>query len=377
MKQIAQLSDCIFRLLRSVYLKCPERLQPSMKRAFYWFAIRARALRHLRRVHRGSRVQFLAVEVADLEPYEFLGPAGDEVRVQSVVSLVSPGTERGILCGLPRTPRRFPHTPGYSAAGTVVEVGRRITDFQVGDRVTGSLHHTSHATTPPTYLFKIPERVSYEEGSFAVLGIVALQGVRKARITAGDRVAVVGQGLIGQIANRLARLAGASSVIAMAMTRAREPISRGPGGADEFLAIGEDPEAVSRIGADVVLEVVGTTPAIIAALDSARPHGRVVLVGSSRGLARDVDIWSHAQTKSLTIVGAHSSTVAAKEAAPGRWTARQEGQLFLDLIHEGRLKVDDLITRTAPADECNDVYENLADGGGKDVGIVFEWHGCH
>ena len=175
------------------------------------------------------------------------------------------------------------------------------------------------------------------------------------------------------MAVRLARVAGANPIIAVASSRRRMGPALKPGGADEFVSLSEQPEALDALQADIVIEAVGSSRAITAAMQAARRGGTVVLLGSSRDLGRGLDWWTLAQRRNLTLVGAHISDVPSAEASAGRWTYLQEGKLFLELLASGRLDVSDLITWRPRPDECNAVYEVLADGGGEHVGIVFQW----
>lgn len=363
----------LMRLLGTLYAKTPQRLRPLGKHVFRWGLVRGEALAKRRSVERGHHIEFLDFEIAYLEPFEFVGPGPEEVLVRSERSTVSPGTERAVLCGLPGARRAFPYTPGYSTAGRVLRAGTAVRGVTAGDRVAGRMSHASHGLMKAPSLFRVPDGVSAVEASFLELGIICLQGIRKAGLRPGDRVAVIGQGLIGQLAVRLARLAGASPIIAVASSRRRMGSAVGPNGADEFVALSEDPEALERLQADVVIEAVGSARAIIQAMVAARPGGTVVLLGSSRDLGRDLDWWTVAQQREVRLVGAHISALPSKDASAGRWTYAQEGRLFLDLLASQRLAVKDLVTwHAAPAD-CNRVYEVLADGGREHVGIVFDW----
>ena len=361
------------KILGNIYGWIPVWLRPFAKRGFEGTLLWSQALVSRRRLHRGLRVEFLDFEIANLESYKFLGPGRDEVMVESDCSLVSPGTERAVLCGLPGARRSFPYVPGYSTAGRVVAVGSGVTRFRVGDLVAGRLHHASIETIAADKMFKVSDETSPEEASFIELGIITLQGMRKAGIKPGDRVAVLGQGLIGQLANRLSRLLGASWITAVATSRSRERVAMAPGGADEFVATSGATEPLRDLRADVVIEAVGTPQAVTDAMVCARDGGRVVLLGSSRGLGRDVDLWTLAQTRGLTIVGAHISAMPTQDASAGRWTYEQEGELFFDLLSSGRLAVRDLVTWEARPEECNAVYEALAAGGRGHVGIMFQW----
>ena len=361
----------LISVLGTAYAYVPPRLRPFAKRVFVKSMLRGEAIATRRRVERGRRVEFLDFEIAHLEPAEFLGAGQADVFVQSRASCVSPGTERAVLSGLPGSRRGFPYVPGYSTAGVVVRAGRK-SGLKRGDRVAGKMPHASHGVMTRASLFRIPDGVSDQEAAFLELGIICLQGVRKAVIRPGERVAVVGQGLIGQLAARLARAAGADAIVAVAASRRRMGTTL-RGGADSFVALSDGVDAIDRIEADVVIEAVGSAPAISLAMRAARRGGRVVLLGSSRDLGRGLDWWTLAQQRDVTLVGAHISALPQRDQSATLWTYDQEGRLFLDLLARGAVGVSDLITWRPKPEECNKVYEVLAGGGGEHVGIVFDW----
>lgn len=360
-------------ILGAVYTRIPVKFRPPLARAFGWTLLRIQAVAGRQSVERGRRVQYLDFEIAHLEPYEFLGPARHEVLVEALASCVSPGTERAVLMGLPGARRPFPYVPGYSVAGRVVAVGREVKDLKAGDLVAGRMAHASRGVMGLATCFKVPEGVSPEQASFMELGIITLQGIRKAMIRPGDRVAIVGMGLIGQLAARLARAVGAEPIVAVASSRRRAGPALATGGVDEFVSLSEDPARLGALQADVVIEAVGSAKAIAGAMAAARPGGTVVLLGSSRDLGRALDWWTLAQQRNITLVGAHISDMPGADSSPGRWTYQEEGRLFLDLLASGRLDVSDLITWRPGPEACNQVYEVLAEGGREHVGIVFQW----
>jgi 2-desacetyl-2-hydroxyethyl bacteriochlorophyllide A dehydrogenase len=362
----------LVKILGAVYSRIPAPMRPPLRKAFLWLLLRIQALAGRRRVERGQRVEFLDFEIAHLEPFEFLGPGRQDVLVCAGASGVSPGTERAVLCGLPGARRPFPYTPGYSVAGEVIRAGRD-SGLKPGDRVAGRMPHASRGVMTPASLFKVPDGVRDEEAAFIELGIICLQGVRKATIRPGERVAVVGQGLIGQLAMRLARIAGAEPIVAVAASGRRKETALRHGGADSFVALADDPAAIDRIEADVVIEAVGSSPAIALAVRAARPGGRVVLLGSSRDLGRNLDWFAMAQERDVRLIGAHIGVLPQRDHSLALWTYAQEGRLFLGLLARGALSMADMITwRPAPGD-CNQVYEVLAAGGRDQVGIVFDW----
>src|SRR5665647_3597414 len=101
---------------------------------------------------------------------------------------------------------------GYSSAGVVTQVGELAAGLEVGDLVAcGGAEYASHAEyayVPATLCARVPDGVGLDEAAFATVGAVALQGVRQSGVTVGDRVAVIGLGLVGQITVQLLRAAG-------------------------------------------------------------------------------------------------------------------------------------------------------------------------
>jgi threonine dehydrogenase-like Zn-dependent dehydrogenase len=360
-------------LLGWLYPRIPPGLQSPLKNAFLWTQIRLAGLLSRRTVRKGHRVAFLDFEIAHLEPFEYLSPDRSEIEVEARYSTVSPGTERAVLCGLPGARRAFSYFPGYSLAGEVRAVGSRVRGIKPGDRVAGRVKHASGDSVSADFLFRVPDGVHLSEASFIELGIITLQGIRKARITPGDTVAIVGQGLIGQLANRAARTVGAGRVIAVAPSRNRAATALAPGGATEFISLNAGTHDLAAIEADVVIEAVGNAEAILLSARCARRGGKVVLLGSSRGLSRDVELGALLKERDITMVGAHISDMPTHDSSPGRHTYRQEGELFLDMLRSRRLSVAELVTWQPAPGDCNAVYEVLAAGGREHVAIVFDW----
>jgi len=91
---------------------------------------------------------------------------------------------------------------GYSSSGVVLEVGRNITDISVGDRIAcagaGYANHAEAVAVPRNLVCKVPEGVGFDEAAFSTLGSIAMQGIRRAQVQLGDRVVVIGLGLLGK-----------------------------------------------------------------------------------------------------------------------------------------------------------------------------------
>src|SRR5712691_11387301 len=104
------------------------------------------------------------------------------------------------------------HAVGYSAAGIVIETAKDVTHFSAGDRVAcAGTDYASHAeviSVPRNLCVQLPDQLSFEEGAFATVGAIALQGVRLTEPTLGESVIVIGLGLIGQLTVQLLKANG-------------------------------------------------------------------------------------------------------------------------------------------------------------------------
>src|SRR5215207_2809459 len=102
---------------------------------------------------------------------------------------------------------------GYSSSGHVARVGSAVRGFVPGDRVAcagaGFANHAAVICVPSNLCARVPSTVPLEHASLTTIAAIALHGVRLAGVQVGDRVAVIGCGLVGQVACRLLRSAGA------------------------------------------------------------------------------------------------------------------------------------------------------------------------
>src|SRR5437016_3260899 len=100
---------------------------------------------------------------------------------------------------------------GYSGAGIIVDKHSSVRDLELGDRIAYGGEGTGHGETilvGRNLVVKVPDAVRFEHACFATLGSIALNGVRIANISLGEKIAVIGLGLVGQLIAQLARLQG-------------------------------------------------------------------------------------------------------------------------------------------------------------------------
>ncbi len=267
------------------------------------------------------------------------------------------------------TQKKAPAVLGHEPAGAVATVGAGVTDFKPGDRV--FMHHhvpcfvchycrrgfySNCQTFRETHLdpggfaefvrvpalnverdvFKIPDSMSYDVATFIEPVGTIIRGVERARLRQGDTVAIVGAGLTGLLFVQLARLWGGTRITALDLQDWRLDYARRMG-AERTINPGEE-DAIAAVrdmtdgrGADVVFVCAASLPAMEQAMRLAARGGTILIFAPPPPEARLAisphDILFYEQT----ITGTYSTV-------PG------ETRLALDLLHSGRVKVDELIT---------------------------------
>lgn len=313
----------------------------------------------------------------DIRELEITPPEAGEVQVIAEASLISPGTERAFICGMENTSGMFPLHLGYSCTGIVSRVGAQITAFRPGDRVAGIMFHQSVSNCAQEKLVSVPTKLLPEQAAFVRIGVIAMQGVRKARIELGESCVVIGMGLIGQTAMQLAKRNGAYPVIAVDRVQSKLALARACG-ADVVINAGEPDylrkvvEAAGGTGAGVVIESTGLPDPINDALTAAAPFGRVVILGSTRGNT-EVNFYRDVHKKALTVIGAHITSNPQKESYPGYWTFQDNANAFLTLLAAGKLDVLALISRKEHFSNVQSIYKQVLSGDPDYVTTVIQW----
>jgi predicted dehydrogenase/threonine dehydrogenase-like Zn-dependent dehydrogenase len=345
------------------------------------------------------------VEVLDV-PRPAISPT--EVLVRTAASVISPGTERAVTAlarssllakararpdlvrqvvrkaqaeGIPATVRTVRGrlaadvALGYSAAGLVAEVGAAVDGIAVGQLVaTGGAGKASHAefqAVPGLLCAVVPERVSAQDAAFATLASIPLHGLRLSGVGPGSKVVVLGLGLVGQLAARIAMASGCDVAGIDPDAFARETAANAG-----VLALDESGDATTDQvltwsrgrGADAVL--------VCAADKSPRPMSRAPVLCRDRAavvMVGDVGMPPHR----APFYEREISLLFARSYGPGRyepsyeawgvdypvgqvrWTEGRNQEAVLDLIAAGRLRVSDLITQSFSIDRADEAFRLL------------------
>lgn len=310
-------------------------------------------------------------------------PKAGQILLRTSCSLISTGTECICLAGEFEEDTvwhrwvKYPFRPGYSLVGHVVRVGAGVTNLREGDRVVAACHHQSFALADASRVFPVPDGVSDEQAAWAVLAYIAQHGFRKANLQLGETVVVIGLGPVGQLMAQYARTAGAGRVIAVDPVGTRLEQARGYG-IRHTLALRADQavEAVRELTggrmAEVVCDMTGAAPVLPAALALAGRFGRVLLVGDTphpgrQHLTRDI------LRRDLTLIGAHGPNAAPPDAEHAPWSHARMVDVFFNLLIDGRMGVDDLISHRFDLRDAPRAYDLLMTQRDKAMGVLLRY----
>lgn len=316
-------------------------------------------------------------------------------RPDQVRKLIDTVSQQGVRATYTKAMNQLDsYTPlGYSLCGVVVEVGRGAEEFKLGQMVACAGNefalHAEVNWVPRNLCVPVPDGVAPQLASFATVGAIAMQGVRRAEPQLGDTACVVGLGLVGQLAVQLLVAAGVQVVgLDVVSDRCRLAEKAGAVACDT-----PDPQGVERIeavlakvtgglGADQVLLTAGgsSNGPVEAAARLARDRARVVDVGK---LKLDLP-WNAYYDKELEVrfsrsygPGRYDDTYELEgidyPAGYVRWTERRNLQAFLDLVARGSLPIDLLVSDTFPITDATAVYQRLEERKLPGIGFLFEY----
>lgn len=296
-------------------------------------------------------------------------PKAGDVLIRTAYTSISAGTERMLLDGrLPQPQLLFPVVPGYETVGQVVRVGSRAPKELLGEWVYVGGARCFRGVNPAwggqsAFITTEHERVVPLNGIDPATGVIlalaatAQHGVNIGSVKAGDRVLVLGQGIVGQLAARLAKLAGAEFVAVVDRVAVRLTASV----ADLVIDVSKTSidEALSEANITTVLEASGSMTALAGALPLLANHGRVVLLG---------------YYESIHIPYAPLFMREAQLFVAREWQFGPNGDLprVRDLLASGALDVSGLLTHRVPIEAIQAAYR-IALEDPACLKLVLEW----
>jgi predicted dehydrogenase len=353
-----------------------------------------------------ARDKWLGTRTYDAGPFEdtiIFDPAGAASVTLVVTTAGAPGRSRLTLTsadvgmappsigGLPLSELETQGwTIGYSAAGEVVAVGEGISDLAPGDLVAcagaGQANHADYIAVKRNLVCRLPPGCPVNLAASATVGAIAMQGVRRAAPQLGERVALIGLGLIGQITAQLLRAAGCD-VIGLDLDPARVErakslgMAHGASDADRFKALVRD--VTGGFGADRTLIAAATKSSVLInlAMEVTRRKGTVVAVGDI-GLKIEREVFYHKEIDLLMSTSYGPGRYDRSYEVDGhdypfayvRWTENRNMQSYLELVAGSRIDIQPLIDRVIQVEDAPSAYRELATGtGALPLGVLIRY----
>lgn len=328
-----------------------------------------------------SVVRFVSPRVAEVVEEDPPALGADEVRLRTLYSGISAGTELTAYRGSnPYLTKKWDEERrlfvdgstsfsypvdgwGYEEVGEVVELGADVHDLGLGDRVWGTWGHRTLTTQKADRASRrvLAPSADPRIGIFSQIAAIGLNIVLDADVHIGETVAVFGLGVPGQIAAQLARLNGGRVIGVDAIGRRRE--LAGHLGADELIDPG-DGDVAERIrdltdgrGADVCLEVTGNYRALHEAIRSVAYSSRVCAAGFMQGDGVGLRLGEEFHHNRVQLVCSQISGVAP--SLQHRWNDYRLAATAMQLATTGRLQLTDLISHTMPIEEAPEAFRLL------------------
>ena len=343
-----------------------------------------------------------AITIADV-PKPALG--SQSVLVRSENSLISPGTERmliefgkaNLLNKVRQQPDKVrmvfdkartdgisatlesvwsklesPLVLGYSNVGTIQDLGGEVAEFNVGDRVVSNGPHAQFVAVSKNLCAKVPETVTNEEASFAILGSIALQGVRLLDAKLGETYVVMGLGVVGLLSVQIL-LANGCDVIATDFDTEKLKIAEQFGAKAINLSNDVDPiayvqNATGGMGADGVILALSSesNQPVNQAAKMCRRRGSVILVGVTGLALSRAEFYEKEITFQVSCSygpGRYDPTYEALGIdypfGLVRWTAKRNIEAFLRLLEKKAVNVKPLITDIYDINDAYVAYERI------------------
>lgn len=279
---------------------------------------------------------------------------------------------------------------GYSISGIVMEIGKGVTRFKIGDAVAaagaGFANHAEVVNVPEKLVVRMPEGMDFKNASTVTVGTIALHGVRRADLKLGEYCVVIGTGILGLLAIQMLKSSGVR-IAAVDLDAKRLAIAKD---LDAEIVVDPSNEDVVKavegwtggFGADAVIFTAATSSnaPLSQAFNMCKRKGKVVLVGVSGMEIKREDIYTKEidfQISTSYGPGRYDDAYEVKGIdypyAYVRWTENRNMSEYLRLVHEGTIKLDKLINAIYPADKIAEAFESLQNQGNRPIIVLIDY----
>ena len=263
---------------------------------------------------------------------------------------------------------------GYCNVGKVIAIGERVSDFAIGERVASNGPHAEVVSVPKNLVVKIPDSVSNEDATFTIIGSIGLQGIRLLKPSLGEKIVVIGLGLIGLITCQLLKANGCI-VIGIDVDQIKCDLAENwgiktlnPATIDSVKSV---MDLTNNYGADGVLIAASSrsNDIISQAAQMSRKRGRIILVGDVGLDINRAEFYEKELSFQVSCSygpGRYDDSYEQKGIDYPlpflRWTEKRNFEAILEAIRIGSLNVNELITDRVSLENYNQIYENINSG---------------
>ena len=293
------------------------------------------------------------------EPEE---PTGNKVKTETIYTGITNGTERNQLIGgnyAPKDEQLPTGGNGYQNVGRVIEVGPDVSELQVGDVLYMSAIHAEYVVmAEDDLLIKLPDSIDRTDAALFGMTSVAMRTCRNTELKMGERVLIVGAGIIGQVAAQIAAVMGAR-VTLCDINPNRLEIARGIGAAETVLDVSGDgwEKGVADGTFDAVIDFAGVPGMEDQFISAVRQHGRVIFIA---GRGKVTYTFNLGQGREIQLKqNSHFD--------------RDDLENLCRLVDRGLVKIAPLIRDVVPVSEAKRIYDTLRDNPTELLGTVFVW----
>ncbi len=346
--------------------------------------------------------------------------SGRLIKIQTRRSLISAGTERmlvefskggllakvrsqpdkvrqvldkirtdGLMPTLETVSKRLdePLPLGYCNVGEVIEVGKEVTSFRVGDLVVSNGPHAEVVCVPQNLCAKVPDVVSAEDATFTVLGAIGLQGLRLAQPTLGEKFVVYGAGIIGLLTVQLLMANGCEALaVDINDTRLRMAERFGVRACNsaqcDAVTVAHSWTEGAGVDGVIITASAKTDEIVHQAAQMCRKRGRIVLVGVVGLSLQRADFYEKELSFQVSCSygpGRYDEVYEQKgqdyPLAYVRWTEQRNFEAVLGTMATGRLDVSSLITDRIPFEEAEAAYSRISSDAAT-LGVILEYSGA-
>lgn len=328
------------------------------------------------------RVQFSAPNEAEVITEDAPVPGPNEVRVQTLCSAISPGTERLVYQGqvpseldadvsieaLKDDSLSYPLSYGYACVGEVDALGEAVDENWMNESVFAFQPHTSHFVASPQALIRLPASVDPAGASMIPSMETAVNLVMDGQPMIGETALVFGQGVVGLLTTHLLAEHPMGRLVAVEPDSSRRARSE-TAGATTTVASADDLGATMKESADLTYELTGRPTVLNDAVEHTGYSGRVI-VGSWYGTkTAPIELGAHFHRSHMQLISSQVSTIAPSHR--GRWTKERRMSVVLDLLED--VQPGRLISDRFPIEEAPSVYERLANSDAPMLQPVFTY----